>query len=251
MVRSVGRFPRPLAIGIDIRTRDFGVEPVSSEIDALHADASAEVELLFLDCDDEVLGRRFTETRRRHPLAEDRRVSDGIRHERRLVTPLRDRADCVLDTSELAPGELRQQLRGRFGSKAETGMALFVTSFAYRNGVPRDADLVFDVRFLANPHYDPVLQPLSGLDPAVRDFITADDSYQSFFDSLTGLVEPLLPRYKSEGKSYLTVAVGCTGGRHRSVFVAKQLAQWLRQRDQHVSLFHRDLDRAEERELTK
>ncbi len=246
LVRSVDRFPRPLAIGIDIRTRDFGVELLSREIDTLRADGGVEVALMFLDCDDEVLGRRFTETRRRHPLAEDRPVSDGIRHERLLVSPLRDRADYVLDTSALAPGELRQQLRGRFDAKAESGMALFVTSFAYRNGVPRDADLVFDVRFLANPHYDPALQQLSGLDSGVQNFIAADPGYQPFFDSLTALIEPLLPRYESKGKSYLTIAVGCTGGRHRSVFIAEALAGWLREQGRPVSPFHRDVDTVDE-----
>jgi UPF0042 nucleotide-binding protein len=231
---------RALAIGIDIRTRDFAVEPLVAEIDALMARPELKVSLLFLDCEDEVLRRRFSETRRRHPLAADRPVTDGIERERRLVTPLRDRADVVIDTSNLPLPDLRRQLSGHFALDVESGLALFVTSFSYRHGIPREADLVFDVRFLDNPHYDERLRPMTGADPSVAAFIERDPGFAPFFAALTALLEPLLPRYAREGKSYLTIAFGCTGGRHRSVFLAERLAGWLSERGHHVGLAHRD-----------
>ncbi|MGE3933356.1 MAG: RNase adapter RapZ [Rhodospirillaceae bacterium] len=236
---------RPLAVGVDIRTRDFGVDSFLAEIDTLMADPQLDVRVLFFDCDDEVLQRRYTETRRRHPLAVDRPVRDGIEHERRLVSPLRDRADIVMDTSLMLAQDLRQRLREQFGLEETPGIAVFITSFAYRRGLPREADLVFDVRFLANPHYEGALRPLTGLDPAVGGYIARDPGYGAFFQSLTGLLQPLLPRFSQEGKSYLTIAVGCTGGRHRSVFVAEEVAAWLRASGERVTVSHRDLPPAD------
>jgi UPF0042 nucleotide-binding protein len=242
VVNEVG-LRRPVAVGVDIRTRDFAVGPILEQIDGLAANPRFAVTLVFVDCDDEVLGRRFTETRRRHPLAQGRPVADGLAVERRLVAPLRERADLVIDSSHLAPAELRQQLLGRFGLESPLGMSVFVTSFSFRQGLPREADLVFDVRFLANPHYDPVLKPLSGQDAAVADYVVRDAGFAPFFDHLTAMLEGLLPRYEQEGKSYLTIAVGCTGGRHRSVFVAERLASWLGERRRRVHLTHRDITR--------
>lgn len=237
--RGAPDFQRPMAIGIDIRTRDFGVETFLAAIDSLRAGDGVDVRVLFLDCDDVVLSRRYEETRRRHPLAGDRPVPDGIDHERTLVAPLLDLADLVVDTSELAPGALKHILQGHLGHS--TGLTIFVTSFSYRHGLPRMADLVFDVRFLANPFYRPELKDLDGRDPAVADFISSDGGFGQFFDGVTGLLEPLLPRYVEEGKSYLTIAVGCTGGRHRSVFVAEALARWLEALGRTVQVRHRDL----------
>lgn len=235
---------KPLAIGVDIRTRDFGAQPFLDELDALMSRRDLEVTLIFLDCDDDVLRRRYTETRRRHPLAVDRPVTDGIEHERRLISPLRARADLVIDTSHLSLHDLRRVLQGHFALGVESTLAIFVVSFSYRHGIPREADLVFDVRFLANPHYDPALRPLIGTDPAVGRFIDADPGFAPFFDSLTRLIQPLLPRFRSEGKSYLTIAVGCTGGQHRSVYVAERLANWLRAHGQRTSIAHRDVPAA-------
>lgn len=232
---------RPLAIGVDIRTRDFGVDPFVHEIDRLMADPRLDVMLLFLDCDDEVLQRRYTETRRRHPLAVDRPLRDGIEHERRLVSALRDRADTVVDTSLLQLHDLKRRLREQYGLDQAPELAVFVTSFAYRRGLPREADLVFDVRFLDNPHYQPTLRPLTGLDAPVAAFVSRDPGYPAFFASLTALLAPLLPRFAHEGKSYLTLAIGCTGGRHRSVFVAEEIGAWLRARGRRVTVSHRDL----------
>jgi RNase adaptor protein for sRNA GlmZ degradation len=242
VVNEVG-LQRPIALGVDIRTRDFAAAPVLEQLDELAGNPNFATTLLFVDCDDEVLVRRFTETRRRHPLAQGRPVADGIAVERRLVAPLRERADMVIDSSHLAPADLRQQLLGRFGREEGLGMSVFVTSFSFRQGLPREADLVFDVRFLTNPHYEPELKPLSGQDAAVAAYVERDPGFAPFFSQLTAMLGGLLPRYEREGKSYLTIAIGCTGGRHRSVFVAERLAAWLGAGDHPVHLAHRDIAR--------
>jgi UPF0042 nucleotide-binding protein len=167
-------------------------------------------------------------------------VAAGIALERRLVAPLRERAGLVIDSSHLSPADFRQQLLGRFGLESAAGMAIFVTSFAFRQGLPREADLVFDVRFLANPHYVDELRPLTGIDPAVRAYVEADPAYALLMERLDGLVLPLLPFYQREGKSYLTIAFGCTGGRHRSIVVAERFAERLRDSGWLVSLWHRE-----------
>ena len=240
---------RPIAIAVDIRTRHFAVQPFLRELDRLVADKRLATELLFLDCDDDALVRRFAETRRRHPLAEGRPIVDGIAAERQLVAPLRDRAQRLVDTTSLIPGTLRQVLTAMFGLDSMTGMLTFVTSFSYREGIPREADLVFDGRFLKNPHYEADLKPLSGQDRAVFDYIASDDAFQPFLDGLTALLAPLLPLYEAQGKSYLKIAVGCTGGRHRSVALAEFLAEWLRGEDRVVTLYHRDMERERRRRI--
>lgn len=242
LVKQGTRKRMPLAVGVDVRTRDFGVEPFLAELDELISDPDVAVRLLFLDCDAEVVRRRFTETRRRHPIAPDRPVIDGIQHEARLLAPLRDRADEVIDTSEMSIGDLKRRLEASYATDVAPGLAVFVTSFAYRRGLPHEADLVFDVRFLKNPHYDEVLRSQTGLDVPVGEFIEADTGFSEFFGQLTALLEPLLPRYGAEGKSYLTIGVGCTGGRHRSVFVAERLGVWLTGMNERVIVSHRDLE---------
>lgn len=239
-----GDFPRPIAIGVDIRTRDFDAQGFLAELDRLAARGNVAVKLLFMDCNDEVLVRRFEETRRRHPLADDRPVSDGLRRERAMMASVLGRADLRVDTSEMNVADLKRTLEGHFGLEDATELALFVTSFSYRHGLPRDADLVFDVRFLKNPHYDRALRPLTGLDRAVGRYIAADRRFKPFFEDLTRLLQPLLAAYVAEGKSYLTIAVGCTGGRHRSVFVAEKLARWLAGVGRPARLYHRDLDKS-------
>jgi UPF0042 nucleotide-binding protein len=241
LVRPGDGVARPLAIGVDIRTRDFGVQPVLEAIDRLMAERHLDVRLLFLDCDDDVLCRRFTETRRRHPMAVDRPLLDGIRYERTLMAPLRARSE-VLDTTGLPAAQFKRVLAGRFRLETDRGLVVFVTSFAYRNGLPREADLVLDARFLANPHYVTELKPLTGRDAAVADYVSADPAFAGFLDSVTRLLVPLLPRFAAEGKSYLTIAIGCTGGRHRSVVIAERLAGWLREQGSRVELRHRELD---------
>jgi UPF0042 nucleotide-binding protein len=232
-----------LAIGVDVRTRDFAIEALLGELAALAARSALDVTVLFLDCDDDVLRQRFTETRRRHPLADDRPVSDGIRHERGVMAPLCARADLILDTSDINQAGLRRILVGHFALDAGRALRVFVTSFAFRHGLPREADLVFDVRFLRNPHYIEELRALSGLDRAVADYVERDPGFADFFDRLCAMLLPLLPRYHGEGKSYLTIAVGCTGGRHRSVVVAERLAARLAATRLSVQLTHRDVDR--------
>ena len=236
--------PHPLAIGVDVRTRDFSVEDLLRFIDERHAEAGSDIRLVFLFCDEEDLRRRYTVTRRRHPLAAAAPVSEGIARERRILAPLREHADVAIDTTGLSPSELKAILDGQFGLSVRGSLVIQVVSFSYRSGLPREADLVFDVRFLANPHYDPVLKPLTGLDEAVGRHIAGDRMFKPFFDSLTRLLDPLLPRYSAEGKCYLTIAVGCTGGRHRSVFVAESLARHLAALGGNVKVFHRDLTRS-------
>ena len=232
---------RPLAIGVDARTRDFGAEPFIEELESLMARTDLQVRLLYLDCDLEVLQRRFSETRRRHPVTPDRRVTDGIKGERRLLAPLRERADEIIDTTDMAIGDLKLLLDSNHALEFTPGLAVFVTSFAYRNGLPHEADLVFDVRFLRNPHYEEELRPLNGLDKAIGDFIETDPDFDAFLRHLKVLLVPLLPRFEAEGKSYLTIAVGCTGGKHRSVYIAERLGAWLTDEGKRVSVSHRDL----------
>jgi UPF0042 nucleotide-binding protein len=237
---------RPLAVGIDIRTRGFAASDLVAGLAAIGAGRPGGVRLVFLAAAPEALLRRFEATRRRHPLAPDRPVVDGIRHERELIQPLREAADIVIDTTDFTPGDLRRVLDGHFGAAAQTGMTISIVSFSYRNGVPREADLVFDVRFLRNPHYDPVLGPRPGTDASVAAFVAADPGYAGFCTALDALLLPLLPRYREEGKSYLTIAIGCTGGRHRSVVVAERLRGVLQRAGYPASLSHRDLARPPE-----
>ncbi len=237
--------PRPTAIGIDSRTRGFTPAAVLLRLERLKTEDRLDARLIFLACDDEVLRRRFTATRRRHPLALDRPIGDGIRQERAMLSPLRERADLVVDTSELSLGELKQLLHGHYALERSAPSTVAVLSFSYRNGLPREADLVFDARFLDNPHYVEALRPLSGRDEAVARFLEADPAFLPFFERLSGFLLTLMPRFEREGKSYLTVAIGCTGGRHRSVYVAERLAEWLGRQGCQATLRHRDLGRAE------
>src|SRR5262249_7468944 len=166
----------------------------------------------FLDCDSDVLQRRYTESRRPHPLAPDRPLLDAIAEERRQVRWVRDSADLVIDTSTLSPHQFKQILMGHFALGRSVGTRLSVMSFSYRRGLPREADLVFDVRFLKTPHYVAELKPLTGRDPPVAAYVAGDPGYAAFMNGLKALIAPLLPRFDTEGKSYLTIAIGCTGG---------------------------------------
>ncbi|WP_188666564.1 RNase adapter RapZ [Terasakiella brassicae] len=231
----------PLAIGVDIRTRGFGVSPLLEELDLLKAQDGLDLSLVFLDCDNAVIERRYVETRHRHPLADDRPVADGIRHERQLLAPLRERADLVIDTTEMAIKDCKRILQGQYALSDKKPLSVFVTSFSYKKGIPLEADLVFDVRFLRNPFYDVALRPLTGQDDQVGAYIEKDDGFADFLINLKNLIHPLLPRYSAEGKSYLTIAIGCTGGQHRSVYVARKLCLWLQERGENAQLQHREL----------
>ncbi|MEI7873133.1 MAG: RNase adapter RapZ [Alphaproteobacteria bacterium] len=236
----------PLAFGVDTRTFGFAPQALVDRVQKLRQRADLDVKLLFLECDTEVLQRRYTESRRPHPLAPDRPVMDSIVEERRQISWMRDIADLVVDTSSLSPHGLKQLLTGHFALGPRVGTRLSVMSFSFRRGLPREADLVFDARFLKNPHYEPTLKPLTGRDPAVAAYIATDPDYKPFVEHLQGLIGPLLPRFDAEGKSYLTIAVGCTGGRHRSVALAEVLADWLRRAGRSVTLTHRDAEGAGE-----
>ena len=244
LVEDVDISARHLAVAIDTRNVNFAVEELLHVTHLLAEKANLQVGLLFLDCSDDALQQRFTETRRRHPLALDRPVTDGIRREREMLWALKNDADQVIDTSQISIHELRRLIAGYYRFDHALGLTIFVTSFSYRHGVPREADLVFDTRFLANPHWDAALRPLTGRDAPVADYIRRDPDYGGFIDHLTGLLLPLLPRYQQEGKSYLTLAIGCTGGRHRSVMVAEELTNILAVNGYIVGLGHRDLDRS-------
>jgi UPF0042 nucleotide-binding protein len=231
-----------IAVSVDFRTRDFGAEQLAEVLDGFGARDDIDVSVIFLDCDDEILRRRFTETRRRHPLADDRPVLDGILRERALLASVMERADVVIDTSSLSTTDLRRMLAGQFRLDAAASLTVSILSFSYRRGLPREADLVFDVRFLANPHYVSKLRPQTGRDAAVAQHIMDDPAYAPFMTSLSAMLASLLPLYQKEGKSYLTVAIGCTGGRHRSVYVAEELARRLTGAGGEVILRHRDTD---------
>ena len=239
---TLGEIAAPLAFGVDTRTYGFDPHDLVRRLHELRLRVDLAPQLLFLDADTETLRRRYTETRRPHPLAPDRPVSDGIADERQTIGWLRDSADVSIDTSALTPHQFKQLLAGHFAIGRHAGMRISVMSFSFRRGLPREADLVFDVRFLKNPHYDPKLKPMTGVDPEVVAFIATDPDFEPFMARLEGMIGPLLPRFDAEGKSYLTVAVGCTGGRHRSVAIAERLAGWLRGAGRSVTLSHRDVD---------
>jgi UPF0042 nucleotide-binding protein len=234
----------PLAIGIGARTRDFDPERIIKRIKKLRDEHGYDIGTLFLDCGGAELERRYSETRRRHPLALDRPASDGIARERELLAPLRRWANRLIDTTDLKSNELAQQVRETFGGDGHDEPTLAVTSFGFARGVPRDADLVFDMRFLRNPHWIEALRPGTGLDTDVSAYIAADPAYDAAMGQIEDLLLLLLPRYRAEGKSYVTIAFGCTGGRHRSVHVAERVAKRLRDEGFSPTVTHRDLGAA-------
>lgn len=206
--------------------------------------AGHDVEVVFLDAANEALERRYSETRRRHPLSHDGSVLDGITRERQVLEPLRSAATWTIDTTQLSVHELRKTIEHAFGAEgADHRMSVTVLSFGFKYGTPHEADLVFDVRFLANPHFVEDLRPLTGRDQAVSDFVLEQSAARTFLEKTQDLVGFLIPEYEREGKAYLTLALGCTGGRHRSVATAIAMAEWLRQRGVRVHVRHRDVDR--------
>lgn len=238
---------RLVALGVDARSRSFTTDRVLELRDRLKRNPDTRVDLVFAWADETVLMRRFTETRRRHPLSPQGRVSDGIAAEVQLIAPLHEQADWVIDTSELPLAELRQQIGNHFsGDTQQQGnqaLAVSLVSFAFPSGLPREAELVFDARFLRNPFYDPALRPGTGLDAAVAAYVEADPDFAAFFSRLTDLLDLVLPRFVQEGKKYATIAVGCTGGRHRSVTLVEHLAAYLTKAGWRVSTRHRELAR--------
>jgi UPF0042 nucleotide-binding protein len=234
---------RPIGLGVDPRNRDFSATTLIELIDSLTRDSRVQLEILYLDCAPSVLIRRFSETRRRHPLAQSDTPNDGITREVDLLAPIRARADHLIDTTDLSPHDLRAEIGQWFALAKSGGLAVSVQSFSYKRGLPRGVDMVFDCRFLANPHWVPALRALDGRDSAVVDHIATDPRFAEFFDRIHGLVEMLLPAQIDEGKSHVAIAFGCTGGQHRSVALAEKLAKVLAEAGWAVSKRHRELER--------
>jgi UPF0042 nucleotide-binding protein len=236
-----GQLPR---VALVVDARDLRFLPEAPRLIEETRRRGTPVEVLFFDASDEALVRRYSETRRRHPLAgDDGSVPEGIAAERQALEPLRAVAGEVVDTTRLNVHELRRFVLSRFVENEPQRMGVTVVSFGFRNGVPSHADLVLDVRFLPNPYFVPELRPQSGLDPKVRDYVLGQADAQTFLEKLGDFGAFLLPRYRAEGKSYLTVAIGCTGGRHRSVAIAEELARRLREGGTPARVWHRDVDK--------
>jgi UPF0042 nucleotide-binding protein len=236
------RFAR-VAVVIDVRSGD--AETAYRAIrDALES-RGIRPQVFFLEASDEAIIRRFSETRHRHPLADGRGIAAAIQLERRLLDPVRTEADVVVDTSDLSLRQLRERMFARLGDLDPDRMAIQLISFGFKFGVPLEADLVFDARFLKNPYYVPALRDLSGLTEPVRDYVMQQPGAGQFLTKVEDFLDFTIPAFEDEGKSRLTVAIGCTGGRHRSIVLAEQLASWLRDRgDEPVEVFHRELERA-------
>ncbi|WP_298195851.1 RNase adapter RapZ [Novosphingobium sp.] len=239
--RKSGEARPALAIGFDSRTRGFDPNRIIEQVKTLSDRTDLEVTTLFLDCSGQELERRYNETRRRHPLASDLPASAGIAAERELLEPLRRWADIVIVTTPFTSNQLQQVVRERFATLTDQQLTVTVSSFGFSRGMPPVADLVFDMRFLDNPHWDPALRPLTGRDAAVGDYVSRDPAFAEAFARIRDLILLLLPRYQAQGKAYVHVAFGCTGGRHRSVFVAEQMAQVLRDAGFSPTLLHRNL----------
>ncbi len=235
---------RPLAVGIDTRSRGFKPALLVQRIKQLRDAGGRDIQTLFLDCAGAELERRFSETRRRHPMAEDRPAADGIAREREMMESLRRWAEHVVDTTNYSSNDLQQEIRQRFGDTARDKPVLNILSFGFARGLPRNADLVFDMRYLRNPHWNAKLRPRTGLDADVAAYVAADPAYDATLAQIEALLIALLPRYRAEGKAYVTVAFGCTGGRHRSVHVADRVARTLAAAGHAPTVTHRNLDSA-------
>jgi RNase adapter protein RapZ len=231
----------PLALGFDSRTRGFKVEQLIKQIKSLQTNPDLNIMTLFLDCAGTEIERRYAETRRRHPMAQDRPAIDGISLERMMMEPLRRWAETVIDTSKLSAHELQTEIRERFSSEATPHSTVTITSFGYSRGVPHNADLVFDLRFLRNPHWDNDLRPMTGLDAQVSAYVEDDPEYPQAMAKIRDLLSFLLPLYDEQGKAYVNIAFGCTGGRHRSVHVAEAFGKWLREDGFSPTVTHRNL----------
>ncbi|HEX8413584.1 MAG TPA: RNase adapter RapZ [Sphingomicrobium sp.] len=226
-----------MAVGMDVRSRGFSAERLPALLQQVPDVAP---EILYLDCSGNELIRRYGETRRRHPLAPDRPAEDGIARERSITAPLRSAADSIIDTTDLKPADLRDELLRRFGGNSDQPV-LTITSFGFARGIARTADLVFDLRFITNPHWVDELRPLTGQDDRVRQFVAADPGWSDAMERIESLLRDWIPRYWAAGKNYVTVAFGCTGGRHRSVAAAVEMTERLRSAGFSPNVRHRDL----------
>ncbi|MDB5664430.1 MAG: RNase adapter RapZ [Cypionkella sp.] len=234
---------RPIALGLDVRNRDFNTTALIELVDTLTRDPRVGLDLIYLDCAPSALIRRYSETRRRHPLAPMESPTEGIAREIDLLAPIRARADHMIDTTEMSPHDLKAEIGQWFDRGATGHMSVSVQSFSYKRGLPRGLDMVFDCRFLANPYWQADLRGLDGRDAGVGAYIEADARFVDFFQRLQGLVLMLLPAHLAEGKAHLSIGFGCTGGQHRSVAVAEKLGKVLAEAGWPVSKRHRELER--------
>lgn len=239
------KMSRPIALGIDVRNRDFSVEVFLRVIDHLTQDPEIEVQLLYLDCGEDELIRRYSETRRKHPLLPDEAPINGIAQERALLVPIRNKADILIDTTGLSPHDLWSEIETVFGMGRSTTTLLSVQSFSFRRGVPRGVDFVFDCRFLRNPHWEPTLREKDGRDSDVLEYIAKDAAFAPFVDQIIAMMDVALPAFKNNGKPHLSIAFGCTGGQHRSVAVTEFVTDALAEKALQVSKRHRELERRE------
>ncbi len=234
---------KPLALGIDTRNRDFSTNALIEAIDRSTHVQSTPLQVLYIDCRPEVLQRRFSETRRRHPLAPAESAEIGIAREVDLLGPIRARADILIDTTEMSPHDLRAELESWFGTRPEGNLAVTVQSFSYKRGLPRGLDMVLDCRFLKNPYWEASLRALDGRDERVSVYVKDDPRFEPFASRVIDLAKMLLPAYLAEGKAYLAIGFGCTGGQHRSVTMTETLADALAESGWQVSIRHRELER--------
>ncbi|WP_377193247.1 RNase adapter RapZ [Ruegeria meonggei] len=234
---------QPMALGIDARNRDFSTIGFIELAVKLRRMENVDLTTLYLDCSDEVLVRRFSETRRRHPVAAEAGPETGVRQEKELLAPIREIADTLIDTSSLNVHQLREEVDRWFAPKDGRHLAVSIESFSYKRGLPRGLDMVFDCRFLANPYWRPDLRAEDGRNPDVARYVQADMNYAPFFDRVVDLLKLLLPAFRAEGKAHLFVAFGCTGGQHRSVAIAEAVAKALAEEVQQVAVRHREMER--------
>jgi UPF0042 nucleotide-binding protein len=236
--------PDGVVVVVDIRGRRYFGEQLERNLEAVEREEGWEHRILFIDSDDPTLVSRYKESRRPHPAARDGDVLEAIRRERRDLANVREMADLVVDTSGFSALDTRLRFK-KLAESFSSQMTVSLISFGFKHGTPLDVDTLFDVRFLPNPHYDPELRPLTGHDAAVRDAVLGSEDCQAFLEQTGGLLSFLIPRYAAEGKTYFTVGIGCTGGRHRSVAITEELAERLKQENSDVDLFirHRDVER--------
>ncbi len=234
---------RPMALGIDARNREFSTIGFIELAAKLRRMEQVDMSTLYLDCSDEVLLRRFSETRRRHPVAADASPETGVRQEKELLAPIREFADMLIDTSPLNVHQLREEVERWFAPQSGRHLAVSIESFSYKRGLPRGLDMVFDCRFLANPYWRPELRAEDGRNPDVARYVQSDANYAPFLDRVVDLLRHLLPAYRAEGKAHLSVAFGCTGGQHRSVATAEAVAKALAEEGQQVAIRHREMER--------
>ena len=234
---------KPLALGLDIRSKSFSVQNLMKEISNWEALSRSRVVILFLECSLDILIKRFSLTRRPHPVPGEDSLELSIKRELKLIAPLRDKADLVLDTSNTSPNELRLKLGSIFPLANNRNIQIILQSFSFRKGSPSGLDMIFDCRFLKNPNWEDDLKNLNGTDTEVKDYLYKDKSWESFNNSLIKMMSTIIPSFEREGKSYLSIGLGCTGGQHRSVFVAEQLFEHLLDKDYDVKILHTTLQK--------